>query len=1016
MSTLPTHRRSSIRPRRTRKAILPRHELLESRELLSLALSVNSGQDTDSPVGTSLTLRLALEVSDGTVPVSSLSSAIQAQISGSLSYPAPNLITFAIPTTDSSYQSLATGRWTIEATKAEPTITSPVFVDASTQAGSSRSTAAQNLPAVFNADSTLQLDGYFATPTAPATTVDGLDITAGNSTIFGLIVTGFSGYGISISGSSAHSDGVYGSFIGTVPDYPNGVAFLHPGVANVRGDGNLSGGIRIQSSNNFIGDDTPADRNVIANNGNVVSDTGAGIQIDSTSATGNLVENSLILGNVAQGVLIESSNNTIGDSAGGFDYISGNGMQGILIEGNGSTNVQGNLVVGCQIGTYNDPSSASSFAILPNGSLYANSSVLDQAPSFAAGIDIEDSAKNTLGGLLPGARNYIAANYGDGVTINGSQSTGNRLENNWIGFDEYLINPGEVSLDAKVFYFPNQNGVSITAPGNFVGNGESAGLNVISNNSFNGIVLSGSTATRNVVSGNIIGLDPTGTYKIGNDDDGLLLENAPGNTIGGTTIAQGNTISGNNQGIVIVGAGSTSNIVEGNQIGTGLDGVTALGNANNGIWINGASSNLIGGTVSGAGNTISGNNVGVSITDALSPSSQANFNILQGNFIGTDTTSTVPDGNAIDGVYVSASSNTIGGTTSGAGNAIAYNGGVGVQIETGTGDAIRGNNIFSNIGSVNNIGDGSAANAGGGIYLDPINNANKLLPAPSPIAAAPDTTGINVQASYLGQPDTTYSFDFFASPTAALSGFGQGTLYLGTSTVTTNGSGLAQINADFTTSSPIPSGDFVSGTVTDSSGNTSAFSTNVVGRAGPGERRLGDLLGERVARDRDDHRLEDRQPGRHRHRRLRHFRSHLNAGRRLHRRLRYAHLRSRRHLPVVHRALARPVQAARLEHVQGHPEQPDGRCDDRPDGLVHRDNHRQRPAQPLLERLDLLGEPERWHTHRDGDAECGRGDLGRQLRDHGRHRPRRYQLRRDLGHADIPARRHDPVLQRADDR
>jgi hypothetical protein len=790
---------------------------------------VNSGQDTDNPAGSSLTLRLALEVSNGTVPVSSLSPAIQAQISGSLSYPAPNLITFAIPTTDASYQSLATGRWTIEATKSEPTITSPVFIDASTQSGSLKSTAAQNLPAVFNANSTLQLDGYFAAPTAPATTVDGLEITAGNSTIFGLIVTGFSGYGITISGSSAHSDGIYGSFIGTVPDYPNGVAFLHPGAANTRGDGNLLGGIRIQSSNNFVGDDTPADRNVIANNGNVVTDTGAGVQIDSTSATGNLVENSLILGNVAQGVLIQSSNNTIGDSNGGYNYISGNGMQGILIQGNASTNVQGNLVLGCQIGTYNDPSSPSSFAILPNGSLYVNSSLLDQAPSFAAGIDIENSAKNTLGGLLPAARNYIAANYGDGVTINGSQSTANRLLNNWIGFDEYLINPGQVSLDAKVFYFPNQNGVSITAPGNYVGDGEAAGLNVISNNSFEGLVLSGSTATRNVVSGDIIGLDPTGTYKIGNDVDGLLLENAPGNTIGGTTSPAGNTISGNNQGIVIDGAGSTGNLVEGNRIGTGLDGVTPLGNANNGIWINGATSNTIGGTTKGAGNTISANNVGVSITDASSPSSPASFNILQGNFIGTDTTSTVSLlGNAIDGVYVSASNNTIGGTTTGAGNAIAYNGGVGVEIEKGIGDAIRGNNIFSNVGSINNIGDGSSANAGGGIYLDPANNANNQLAAPSPIAAAPDTTGINVQGSYLGQPNTTYSFDFFASSSADISGFGQGALYLGTSTVTTNGSGLAQINADFVTTNPIPSGYFISGTVTDLSGNTSAFSTNVV--------------------------------------------------------------------------------------------------------------------------------------------------------------------------------------------
>ena len=62
---------------------------------------------------------------------------------------------------------------------------------------------------------------------------------------------------------------------------------------------------------------------------------------------------------------------------------------------------------------------------------------------------------------------------------------------------------------------------------------------------------------------------------------------------------------------MITNAASVGNVVAGNLIGTMSDGVTVLGNAVDGVVIDNAPGNTIGGTASGAGNVISGNNWGV---------------------------------------------------------------------------------------------------------------------------------------------------------------------------------------------------------------------------------------------------------------------------------------------------------------------------------------------------------------------------------------------------------------------
>ena len=82
----------------------------------------------------------------------------------------------------------------------------------------------------------------------------------------------------------------------------------------------------------------------------------------------------------------------------------------------------------------------------------------------------------------------------------------------------------------------------------------------------------------NVIEGNFIGTDVTGTVALGNKFFGVVIENAPNNTIGGTTVEARNIISGNGTGISLGGPGATGNLVQGNFIGTDVTGTIAVGN------------------------------------------------------------------------------------------------------------------------------------------------------------------------------------------------------------------------------------------------------------------------------------------------------------------------------------------------------------------------------------------------------------------------------------------------------
>src|SRR5204863_5640222 len=117
--------------------------------------------------------------------------------------------------------------------------------------------------------------------------------------------------------------------------------------------------------------------------------------------------------------------------------------------------------------------------------------------------------------------------------------------------------------------------------------------------------------------GNFIGTDVSGTLPRGNRF-GVKLEGSR-NLIGGSGTAEGNLISGNEAGVVLQGTSVSSNVVAGNLIGTDVTGTIPLGNTNYAVAIiyGGPSGNIIGGTAPGAGNVITGTStpggVGVAI-------------------------------------------------------------------------------------------------------------------------------------------------------------------------------------------------------------------------------------------------------------------------------------------------------------------------------------------------------------------------------------------------------------------
>ena len=435
---------------------------------------------------------------------------------------------------------------TINLLFALPEITDAVVIDATTQPGYAGAPLIELNGAQTNSNSA------------------GFRISAGGSTIRGFVIGAFD-WGILLIGGN--NNVIQANYVG-----------VDPTGTLVRGNDE---GISIfNSTNNLIGGTSPAARNVISGNGfDGLEVAGEGNHIQG-NFIGTNASGSAALPNGVNGIDIgrsaQSGNNTVGGTApGAGNLISGN-QRGVNCSSSGNV-IQGNLIGTNATGTV---------------------AVGNNTGISASGVTV-------VGGTVPGARNIISGNTGDGVSISGP---GSLLQGNFIGTD----------ITGTVVLGNGGSGV-VAGDGALVGGTTPEARNVISGNGgFGNISLGSNNAgAQATVQGNYIGTDVTGNVALNNPLAGISISGSS-NLIGGLTPGSQNVISGNRVGIQIGGSiapGPIGNTIQGNIIGLNAMGASPVPNSLAGIRISDSSNNTIGGAETGAGNRICFNSgPGVSIS------------------------------------------------------------------------------------------------------------------------------------------------------------------------------------------------------------------------------------------------------------------------------------------------------------------------------------------------------------------------------------------------------------------
>ena len=305
----------------------------------------------------------------------------------------------------------------------------------------------------------------------------------------------------------------------------------------------------------------------------------------------------------------------------------------------------------------------------------------------------------------------------------------------------------------------------------------------------------------NHLEGCFIGTDPTGSIARSRPEAGGVSAGAesPGSSIGGALPSQRNVISGNNGiGISIFGAGPT--VIQGNFIGIDATGTVALPNdINVNFTFYGAA--VVGGpaTPTGAppGNVISGSrSYGIWGSTFGGNSTMT----IQGNLIGTNATGTAAIPNKFHGIRIvkdtpGPGDTLVGGVDPEDGNVIAYNLGDGISTapegpESFVNIASRSNRIHSNTGlGIDLYGNGVTPNSPGGGRNYPVLTAA--------VSSGGSTT---IQGTLNSVPgEAGIEIELFSNVECDPSGYGEGAMPIGSTTVETDGSG----NASFSVVLPI---------------------------------------------------------------------------------------------------------------------------------------------------------------------------------------------------------------------
>ena len=471
-----------------------------------------------------------------------------------------DLIAFALANSDVQ---------TISPASALPAVTDPVTIDGTTE------------PGFTSGHPLVEISGS-ATGTGA---VDGLAISAGATTVRGLVIDRFHGWAIHLSGSGG--DTVAGNFVGTTPD---GMGIAGP-------SGQASDGILVDGvGNNTIGgtaETTPGsscagDCNLISP-GYLQAGHGEGIKVMGAGSTGNVIQGNFLGTNrigqalpssgAVDGVsLAGASGTTIGGTTAAARNLFGNiAFYGVLIHQSPNTTVEGNW-----LGI--DASGQSSLPI-------TQQTINDDGSS--SGVVI--GGLTSTPGSAPG--NVIGASLNEGLRVAGA---GTLVEGNTIG-----LNAAGTGAVGSPF------GISVEGAAT-IGGSDPGARNVVSGNQNAGIYVVGSNA---VVQGNDVGTNPAGTSAVPNSV-GIEIGSQYSGAVSGVTVS-GNLVSGqalqpgtylaSADGVMIMGGG-TNETVTGNRIGVAADGSSPLGNG--GAGVNAVSVGLdsaIGGAASSAWNTIAYN-------------------------------------------------------------------------------------------------------------------------------------------------------------------------------------------------------------------------------------------------------------------------------------------------------------------------------------------------------------------------------------------------------------------------
>lgn len=582
----------------------------------------------------------------------------------------------------------------------------------------------------------------------------------------------------------------------------------------------------------IVGDSQPAGR--VELHGALASGAGDGLEVRAASTIRNLVVNGWkragvvlsgtgghsvlncrigtdIAGAAAVknkfGIAVLSSDNIIGGASGLANVISGNSDAGISIEkpAGGAVPLR-NRVMGNRIGTSADGTQA--------------------LESQMRGVSLLNAADSRIGEA--GQGNLISGNTVAGIMLAGGECAANRVEANLIGTS--------VTGSATV---ENLNGVvlRLNAHDNIIGGETVSAANVISGNGAAGVRIQ-EVAYANQITGNLIGLNQSGSARLPNNE-GIFILDGLANRIGGSTAAKRNVISGNLHRGITLSAGSSRDVpeqrlcngtvIEGNWIGLSRDGLHTVANGLNfpasdaGIALLALAQNtLIGGSGGGQGNVISGNTgfgIGVGVSRAFT-------NSVLGNRIGVLPDGVTPAGNTGSGVGVAISSQSqivVGGSAAGAGNRIAYNGGSGVDIKSISATAlpcpVLANEIYRNKGRGILLADKRPLNDNGDSDAGP--NALQNYPFLRNARNISGGTRVLVDLKTF-RLNETFRVDFYRHhPGDPQSG---GDSWLSALAVLTG----TQADGLYVATLPLQfSGSVITATATDSAGNTSEFSNAV---------------------------------------------------------------------------------------------------------------------------------------------------------------------------------------------